>query len=106
MARKQSRAARFTEGLKVQKQCRKKRKPKDTALSREYRSERYDSDMDDVIAAIDRHGMSYTAAANLSGVSRSCLVNWKTRKTRRPQHITMKFALRAIGARFQIAFDK
>lgn len=95
MARKQKRIVR-----------RGKRKSKETALSREYRAERYDSDMDDVIAAIDRWGGSYTAAANLSGVSRSCLVNWKKRKTRRPQHITMKFALRAIGARFEITFDK
>ena len=39
-----------------------------------------------------------------SGISRSCLRNWRRDgKTRRPQHITLVFAFRAMGYDFRVA---
>lgn len=84
----------------------RKSKKEQSALAREYKATTHDPDMDAVMDAIDRSGIAYTAVANLTGVSRTTIVNWKKRRTRRPQHVTMAFALRALGGKFVIEINK
>jgi DNA-binding transcriptional regulator YiaG len=46
-------------------------------------------------------GMSKAQICRISGVSTSCLRNWeRDGKTKRPQHLTLVFAFRAMGYRF------
>jgi len=49
---------------------------------------------------------SLAAVARKSGVSESCLRAWRAGRTRRPQHLTVKFALRACGYDLRVVKDE
>lgn len=51
---------------------------------------------------IARSSNSLAAVARRSGVHPSTLRAWRSGKTRRPQHLTLVFALRACGYRFKL----
>jgi transcriptional regulator with XRE-family HTH domain len=51
---------------------------------------------------IDDTGISYAEIERRSGVTRMCLNNWFTGKTRRPQHCTIMAVLKAIGYEYKI----
>jgi lambda repressor-like predicted transcriptional regulator len=50
-----------------------------------------------IMDAIDAAGWSLEKVAQKSGVSPSCLYNWRNRATHHPQHITLSAVARAIG---------
>lgn len=50
-----------------------------------------------IIALIAERGMSDYDVAAYSGVSYSTIRNWTMGKTRKPQAVTVKFVLRALG---------
>lgn len=48
-------------------------------------------------------GLSDSEISRRCGVSTACLRNWRREgKTRRPQHLTLVFAFRALGFRFNL----
>lgn len=51
--------------------------------------------LDDVLDKIQ--GLSGGVISARTGVSASTIYNWRNKKTRRPQNITMEYALRAAG---------
>lgn len=53
--------------------------------------------LDTVIKIMDASGLSYSEIAYRSGVSPMTLVRWRFGGTKRPQHLTMEFVLRACG---------
>lgn len=62
-----------------------------------YRHLSKDPILDEVHRAIELSGLTWTQISNRCGVSKSCLRNWELGKTRRPQHITIKFVLETCG---------
>ncbi|MET3995980.1 lambda repressor-like predicted transcriptional regulator [Bradyrhizobium sp. S3.9.2] len=62
----------------------------------------HDPDMDEVCSVIAKEGLTVSQAAMLSGVGNSTLANWQKKKTKRPQHLTMKATLAGIGYAFTI----
>lgn len=61
-----------------------------------------DPDLQRVLEAQRECGKSWAKISHESGVSRSTFTNWASGKTRRPQHLTMKFALQSMGYDFAI----
>jgi len=53
--------------------------------------------LEEVIRIINTRNVSLTHLAERSGVSVSTLRNWINGKTRRPQRLTMEFAIRPMG---------
>jgi transposase-like protein len=51
----------------------------------------------EAVRVIGRRANSLAAVARRSGVSASTLYAWRAGKTKRPQHLTLRFALRACG---------
>lgn len=51
--------------------------------------------LDEALRALS--SIETTFLANKSGLSRSTIANWRSGKTRRPQSISLQFALRAAG---------
>jgi len=58
-----------------------------------------DPDMIKVVELLN--GQNIADISRRSGVSTSTMYHWRN-KTRRPQHLTMQFALRAMGYDFKI----
>lgn len=71
-------------------------------------AERYkETDRDPVLAQFDMvrkaSGLSDAEISRRSGVSTACLKTWrKEGRTKRPQHLTLVFAFRAMGFRFNL----
>lgn len=65
--------------------------------SKGYRHIDKDPMMDQVMAAVKQSGLSITDIAHASGVTAQTIRRWDYGKTRRPQHMTMEFVLRAVG---------
>lgn len=63
----------------------------------------HDPIIDKVDTILDDEGTSLTDAAHDSGVSRSTLVNWRKRKTKRPQYATIAAVVRSQGYDFVLA---
>jgi DNA-binding transcriptional regulator YiaG len=62
----------------------------------------HDPDMDEICSVIAKEGLTMSQAAMLSGVGNTTLANWEKKKTKRPQHLTMKATLAGIGYGFAI----
>jgi len=62
----------------------------------------HDPDMDEICSVIAKEGLTVSQAAMLSGVGNSTIANWQTKKTKRPQHLTMKATLAGMGYSFTI----
>jgi transcriptional regulator with XRE-family HTH domain len=62
-----------------------------------------DPDLQQVLEIQRETGLGWTYVSTKSGVARSTLKNWENGKTHRPQHLTLKFALNAMGYDFKIA---
>jgi transcriptional regulator with XRE-family HTH domain len=62
-----------------------------------------DPDLQRVLEIRRETELSWGFVSQKSGVARSTFSNWENGKTRRPQHLTLKFALNAMGYDFKIA---
>lgn len=62
-----------------------------------------DPDLERVLQIRRETGLGWGFVSTKSGVARSTFHNWESGKTRRPQHLTLKFALNAMGYDFKIA---
>ena len=62
----------------------------------------HDPDMDEICSVIAKEGLTVGQAAMLSGVGNSTIANWQKKKTKRPQHLTMKATLAGMGYAFTI----
>lgn len=56
-----------------------------------------DPDLDLIVRSIHTLAPDIKELSALSGVSRSTIRNWRKRKTKRPQHITLKAVALALG---------
>lgn len=76
-----------------------KPKAKRLPLYRAYTFKNGDKDpcIDVVHTALEDAGLDYTKAAELSGVSRSCIYNWIEGDTMRPQYCTVMAVMGACG---------
>lgn len=61
-----------------------------------------DPAMREVIRAIHTSGLSISYIVNRSGVAYSTIRKWETGQTKRPQHQTLEFVLRACGKQFAV----
>jgi DNA-binding transcriptional regulator YiaG len=62
----------------------------------------HDPDMDEIVSVIAKEGLTVGEAAMLSGVGNQTIANWQKKKTKRPQHLTMKATLAGMGYGFTI----
>jgi hypothetical protein len=62
----------------------------------------HDPDMDEICCVIAKEALTVGQAAMLSGVGNQTITNWQTKKTKRPQHLTMKATLAGMGYSFTI----
>lgn len=62
----------------------------------------HDPDMDEICSVIAKEGLTVSQAAMLSGVGNATIANWQKKKTKRPQHLTMKATLAGMGYSFTI----
>lgn len=62
-----------------------------------YRRTIRDPDLVETIKAIRASGLTIRGVSYATGISESCLRNWLSGKTKRPQNITITFVLRACG---------
>lgn len=69
-------------------------------IVKEYRRTTHDPLLEQVLDHL--HGKSAADIARKTGISTSTLRAWRSGKTRRPQSVTMSFALRAVGMRLGI----
>lgn len=76
--------------------------PKRRTLREIYKSMHYDPARDQVVKLLAESGLSVKGISFRTGVSESTLRNWAKGKTKRPQKITMDFALRVTGHEFKI----
>jgi len=53
--------------------------------------------IEEIFEAMEEKHTSITVIANKSGISKATLYKWRNGHTRRPQHITCKFALNTMG---------
>lgn len=70
---------------------------RDTASNTGYRWRDRDPILDLINGLVKESGMSFEQISNRCGVSKSTLRNWDVGKTMRPQAVTVKFVLNAIG---------
>jgi len=70
---------------------------RDTKADTGYRWRDRDPILDLVNHLVQQSPMTYTQISVSCGVSQSTLRNWDRGKTKRPQAVTVKFVLRAIG---------
>ena len=66
-------------------------------IAKQYRATNFDPTMLQINLLIKNSNLGLRLLSNRSGVSVSCMTNWKKQKTRRPQAITMRYVLRALG---------
>jgi hypothetical protein len=62
----------------------------------------HDPDMDEICSVIAKEGLTVSQAAMLSGVGNQTIANWQKKRTKRPQHLTMKATLAGMGYAFTI----
>jgi transcriptional regulator with XRE-family HTH domain len=65
-----------------------------------YRRPSFDPTRDEVLKHLK--GLKKAQISRETGISPATIRNWETGKTRRPQHLTMEFALRTRGLGFVI----
>lgn len=64
----------------------------------------HDPILDQVDTLIADSGMKLSAVAGRSHVSDGTLINWRLRKTKRPQFATVKAVVTALGAELNIVY--
>lgn len=72
------------------------------SLKTQYLNVKQDPMLASVLKAITDSGLTDAQVCRKTGISRTCLANWRKGITRKPQHITMAFVLRALGKKFTI----
>ena len=77
-----------------------------TEAAKLYQAVQYDPTMLQVNLLIKNSKMPLTTIAKRCGVSTRCIRNWLDQKTRRPQALTMKFVLQALGYDLRIVPSK
>lgn len=65
--------------------------------AKEYKGTIYDPTMLQINLLLKHSSLTTRAIANKCGVSQPCINNWIAQRTKRPQALTMKFVLRALG---------
>jgi lambda repressor-like predicted transcriptional regulator len=67
------------------------------ATKTEYQKTKYDPAMIELAREINKHPKGLAQISRETGVSVSCMRNWMTKHTKRPQNVTMEFVARSIG---------
>jgi hypothetical protein len=62
----------------------------------------FDTARDEIVELIEESGLTDWRIARDSGLAAKTLGNWRTGRTRRPQHMSLRLALAALGKRFVI----
>jgi hypothetical protein len=86
----------------MSKDRRRPNKVQHSDTSKGYRHIDKDPMMLDVLQAIRESGLSFEQIEKATGVTAATLKRWDTGTTRKPQRLTMEFALKAIGKRMGI----
>jgi hypothetical protein len=70
---------------------------KTSVMASQYRAVQYDPTMLQIVLLIKGSAMTPADVEKKCGVSAQCINNWLSQRTKRPQAITMRFVLRALG---------
>jgi transcriptional regulator with XRE-family HTH domain len=71
-------------------------------IAHEYRNLRYEPDMLRVVMLYRSSGIKAKEIERSSGVTGQTLRNWESKKTRRPNHSTLKAVAAALGYSFKL----
>ena len=71
-------------------------------VSNAYRDLQIDPMMVEVTRLIRESNRTKAYIARKTGISAGTFKNWETKRTKRPQRVTLEFALRALGYRMTI----